>query len=169
MYNKLSSLEEAKGVTLNYVKDLHPHAKNLQMRLIVLHVQNSYKTKDGNEVRSCKVADKTGSINLSIWGDFGNYIQPGDILSLSRCYSVLFKNILTLYVGKHGTLTKTGEFCMTFSELPDLSEPNPEWIAHSQEKAASLQTPTTGNVAPPSHTSSKASIPISKSQNFRPK
>uniref|UniRef100_H2Y8U5 OB domain-containing protein n=1 Tax=Ciona savignyi TaxID=51511 RepID=H2Y8U5_CIOSA len=38
--------------------------------------------KDGNEVRSCKVADKTGSVNLSIWGDYGNHIQPGDILIL---------------------------------------------------------------------------------------
>ena len=167
MYNKLSSLDEAKGVTLNFVKELHPQAKNLQMRLIVLHVANSYKTKDGNEVRSCKVADKTGSINLSIWGDFGNYIQPGDILSLSRCYAVLFKNSLTLYVGKHGTLTKTGEFCMTFSEVPDLSEPNPEWIAHNQEKNTSLQTTTAGNVAPASHVSGKTSI--AKSQNFRPK
>ena len=166
MYNKLSSLDEAKGVSLHFVKDLHPQAKNLQMRLIVLHVGNSYKTKDGNEVRSCKVADKTGSINLSIWGEFGNHVQPGDILSLSRCYSVLFKNSLTLYVGKHGTLTKTGEFCMTFSELPDISEPNPEWIAHSQEKGASLQPSAVSNV-PPSHAGAKGAL--SKSQNFRPK
>ena len=167
MYNKLASLDGTKNVNLNFVKELHPQAKNLQMQVVVLHVSNSYKTKDGHEVRSCKVADKTGSINLSIWGEYGNHVQPGDILSLSRSYASLFKNSLTLYVGKHGSLTKTGEFCMTFSELPDLSEPNPEWIQHSQEKTASSQAPTTSNTTISSHSSAKP--PITKSQPFRAK
>ena len=168
MYNKLTNMDETKGVPLNFIKDLHPQAKNLHMKLVVLHVPNSYKTKDGNEVRCCKVADKSGSVNLSIWGDYGNHVQPGDILLLNRCYSVLFKNSLTLYVGKHGSLTKIGEFCMTFSELPDLSEPNPEWIQHSQEnKTATLQSATTGNT--PSHHGISAKSSNLKNQQFRPK
>lgn len=42
------------------------------------------KTKDGHEVRTCKVADKTGSINISVWDDVGNLIQPGDIIRLTK-------------------------------------------------------------------------------------
>lgn len=132
--------KEDKNQTINYIKDLVPQAKNLHMKVMVLTVSNSYKTKDGNEVRSCKVADKTGSINLSMWGEYGNHVQPSDILSLNRCYAVLFKNCLTLYVGKLGSLVKVGEFCMVVSELPDLSEPNHEWIQQNQEnKNASNQ------------------------------
>ncbi|EPQ11595.1 SOSS complex subunit B2, partial [Myotis brandtii] len=42
------------------------------------------KTKDGHEVRSCKVADKTGSITISVWDEIGGLIQPGDIIRLTR-------------------------------------------------------------------------------------
>ncbi|XP_078488714.1 SOSS complex subunit B2 [Ciona intestinalis] len=157
--------EESKNGNINYVKDLYPQAKNLQMKVIVLHVGNSYKTKDGNEVRSCKVADKTGSVNLSIWGDYGNHIQPGDILSLSRCYAVLFKSCLTLYVGKFGSLTKVGEFCMVFNEVPDISDQNPEWIQQNQEnnKNTSAQPPVPGN--PPSAQNSPNQKPAPNNNN----
>lgn len=42
------------------------------------------KTKDGHEVRSCKVADKTGSITISVWDEIGGLIQPGDIIRLTK-------------------------------------------------------------------------------------
>lgn len=42
------------------------------------------KTKDGHEVRSCKVADKSGSIAISVWDELGSLIQPGDIIKLTR-------------------------------------------------------------------------------------
>lgn len=42
------------------------------------------KTKDGHEVRSCKVADKTGSITICVWDEIGGLIQPGDIIRLTK-------------------------------------------------------------------------------------
>ena len=42
------------------------------------------KTKDGHEVRSCKVADKSGSIAISVWDELGSLIQAGDIIRLTR-------------------------------------------------------------------------------------
>lgn len=56
-------------------------------------------TKDGHEVRSCKVADKTGSINLSVWDEPGVLLQPGDILKITKAYVSVWKNCLTLYMG----------------------------------------------------------------------
>lgn len=44
------------------------------------------KTKDGHEVRACKVADKTGSITISVWDELGSLIQPGDIIRLTKGY-----------------------------------------------------------------------------------
>ncbi|XP_042581422.1 SOSS complex subunit B2-like [Cyprinus carpio] len=87
------------------------------------------KTKDGHEVRSCKVADKTGSITISVWDEVGSLIQTGDIIRLNRGYASLFKGCLTLYIGRTGDLQKIGEFCMIFSEVPNFSEPNPEVLA----------------------------------------
>ena len=42
------------------------------------------RTKDNHNVRSCKVADKTGSINISIWDEVGDLLQTGDICRLVK-------------------------------------------------------------------------------------
>ena len=42
------------------------------------------KTKNGDEVWACEVADKTGGINISVWDDVGNLIKPGDIIWLTK-------------------------------------------------------------------------------------
>ena len=41
-------------------------------------------TKDGHEVRSCKVADKSGSVNVSVWDEAGGLLQTGDICKLTK-------------------------------------------------------------------------------------
>ncbi|XP_039571689.1 SOSS complex subunit B1, partial [Passer montanus] len=111
------------------VKDVKPGLKNLNLIFIVLETGRVTKTKDGHEVRTCKVADKTGSINISVWDDVGNLIQPGDIIRLTKGYASVFKGCLTLYTGRGGDLQKIGEFCMVYSEVPNFSEPNPEYAA----------------------------------------
>uniref|UniRef100_A0A6J0T100 SOSS complex subunit B1 isoform X2 n=1 Tax=Pogona vitticeps TaxID=103695 RepID=A0A6J0T100_9SAUR len=99
--------------TETLVKDIKPGLKNLNLIFIVLETGRVTKTKDGHEVRTCKVADKTGSINISVWDDVGNLIQPGDIIRLTK------------------------GFCMVYSEVPNFSEPNAEYVAQqSQNKNA---------------------------------
>lgn len=106
-------------------------------------------TKENHEVRSCKIADKTGSVNASIWDEPGQLLQSGDIIRVTKGYASVWKNCLTLYIGyykvyyisffvgspsscrlqctgKGGEIQKIGEFCLVFSELPNMSEPNPE-------------------------------------------
>ncbi|XP_059426233.1 nucleic acid binding protein 1b [Carassius carassius] len=111
------------------IKDIKPGLKNLNLVFIVLETGRVSKTKDGHEVRSCKVADRTGSITISVWDEVGSLIQTGDIIRLNRGYASLFKGCLTLYIGRTGDLQKIGEFCMIFSEVPNFSEPNPEVLA----------------------------------------
>lgn len=47
------------------------------------------RTKDNHTVRSCKVADKTGSINISIWDEIGEMVVTGDICRLVKGYEII--------------------------------------------------------------------------------
>jgi len=116
------------------VKEVKPGLKNLNIVFIVLEIGKPNKTKDGHEVRSCKVADKSGSINISIWDEIGEHLQAGDICRLTKGYANFWKSCLTLYTGKGGTVTKIGEFCLQFSETPNMSEANPELVAKLNEQ-----------------------------------
>ena len=52
--------------------------------MLLESVGASSKTKDGHGVRSCKVADKSACINMSVWDELGRIIQPGDMLKLTK-------------------------------------------------------------------------------------
>ncbi|KAK9969274.1 hypothetical protein ABG768_027466 [Culter alburnus] len=116
------------------IKDVKPGSKNLNIVFIVLEIGRVTKTKDGHEVRSCRVADKSGSIAISVWDELGSLIQPGDIIRLTRGYASIWKGCLTLYTGRGGDLQKIGEFCMVYSEVPNFSEPNPELLAQANQQ-----------------------------------
>ncbi|XP_069471787.1 SOSS complex subunit B2 isoform X2 [Ambystoma mexicanum] len=123
------------------------------------------KTKDGHEVRSCKVADKTGSITISVWDEIGTLIQPGDIIRLVRGYASLWKGCLTLYTGRGGGLQKIGEFCMVYSEVPNFSEFNPEYVTGPRQ--AKVAQGEQANDSPPKNagTASQAGPGGSPSSN----
>lgn len=135
------------GLQYVYIKDIKPGQKNLNVIFIILEIGAPNRTKDNHTVRSCKVADKTGSVNISIWDDIGEMIMTGDICRLVKGYTNIFKNCLTLYAGKNGGISKIGEFCMQFSEVPNMSEPNPEYAqlqaqAKNDQQAGQRKSPT---------------------------
>ncbi|XP_077544190.1 uncharacterized protein LOC144156195 isoform X3 [Haemaphysalis longicornis] len=66
------------------IRDLKPGMKNLSIIFIVLEIGRPNMTKEGHEVRTCKVADRSGSINISVWDEPGTCIQPGDICKLTK-------------------------------------------------------------------------------------
>jgi len=106
------------------IKDCKTGARNLNLFFIVLEVsQRPTTTKEGIKTRTCKVADRTACIDLSVWGELESYIQPGDICRLTKGYVSVHKGKPTLYVGKGGELMKTGEFCLIFNESVNMSDP----------------------------------------------
>ncbi|XP_049629262.1 SOSS complex subunit B2 [Suncus etruscus] len=137
-----------------FIKDIKPGLKNLNVVFIVLEIGRVTKTKDGHEVRSCKVADKTGSITISVWDEIGGLIQPGDIIRLTRGYASMWKGCLTLYTGRVGELQKIGEFCMVYSEVPNFSEPNLDFRrqqnkgAHTEKNNSLASSMGTGTFGP---------------------
>jgi len=108
------------------IRSLKPNQKDISLMFIVLEVNRPTKTKEGHEVRTVKVADRSGSINLSMWDELGKQIQSGDIIRMTKGYTNVWKNCLTLYVSKTSEFIKVGEFCYIFSEVPFMSEPNQE-------------------------------------------
>ncbi|CDS37830.1 soss complex subunit b1 [Echinococcus multilocularis] len=110
------------------IKDLKPNMKRVCVIFIVLEIGSPVRIKDGNEVRTVKVADRTGCINMSVWNEKGNLISPGDIIQLTQGNTTVRNGCLTLNVGRYGELVKTGEFCLLFSEQPDCSAYNENWV-----------------------------------------
>ena len=120
---------------------IRTNPKTAQSQVIVLDVGRASVTKDNHEVRTVKVADKSGSVNLSLWDEPGKQVQSGasvswrrlngfccpecaprsssgDIIRLSKCYTNTWKGCLTLYISKTGEIFKVGDFCLIFSEMP---------------------------------------------------
>lgn len=50
----------------------------------VFRVGSSLPTKDGNTAHKFKVADKTGSVDLTVWNEVGEAINCGDIIRLTK-------------------------------------------------------------------------------------
>lgn len=112
---------------VTHIKDLKCDIRNVNLFFIVLEVSpRAAITKEGSEVRTCKIADRTACINLSLWGELGTYIQPGDICRITKGYVSLWKGTPTLYIGKGGEIVKTGEFALIFSETLNMSVSQPD-------------------------------------------
>ncbi|CAF1225055.1 unnamed protein product [Adineta ricciae] len=104
------------------VGKLEPNQRQINLVVIVLRIQaNPQKTREGHEIHSFKVADRTGSVTLNVWNTAGQLISPGDILRLQNCITQVFKNELCVKPGRSGIITKIDEFTMDFKEDPDMS------------------------------------------------
>ncbi|XP_065834801.1 SOSS complex subunit B1-like [Oscarella lobularis] len=102
--------------------DLRAGLKSVSALFIVLEVGEGMQTKEGHIVRTCLVADRTASVNLSVWDEWGEAIRPGHILKLTNGYASMWKGGLTLYIGRMGRLERIGEFTLLFAETPNMSE-----------------------------------------------
>ena len=50
----------------------------------VFYLGSSLPTKDGNTAHKFKVADKTGTVDLTVWNEVGEAINCGDIIRLTK-------------------------------------------------------------------------------------
>lgn len=122
-----------------FIRDLKVGSKNVNLAFIVLEVGRPSTTKEGHEIRTCRVADRSGSIHLSVWDELGTYIAPGDILRLTKGYVSLWKGVPTLYMSKGGELVKTNEFCFIFNDTFNMSDPA------QQQQTAQVPSSTSSN------------------------
>ncbi|CAF0734881.1 unnamed protein product [Didymodactylos carnosus] len=103
------------------IAKLEPNQRNVNLQVIVIKINQPQKTREGHEVYSLKVADKTGSIYLNVWNTVGKLIRESDILRLTNCITQVFKNSLCIKLGRLGSIQRTNDFLMDFSDEPDMS------------------------------------------------
>lgn len=103
--------------------DIKPFDKNLDMQVILISLVSKNKLKNESKITQFLVGDSSGSILCNFFDDTGDKLNEGDIIFLKGSYASIFKNKLILYTGKpgFGQVIKIGEFFMTYSELPNLS------------------------------------------------
>ncbi|XP_058834845.1 SOSS complex subunit B homolog [Topomyia yanbarensis] len=127
-----SSYSSAHPIDIIAIKDIYPGLKNVNVIFIVLEIGPVTLTKENREVRTFKVADQSAAINVSIWDEPGKLLMPGDIVRLTKGYAAVWRQCLTLYSGKNGEIHRLGDFCFTFNEMINMSEPNPNLITSNQ-------------------------------------
>jgi hypothetical protein len=83
------------------IAKLEPNQRQINLIVIVLRIQaNPQKTREGHEIHSFKIADRTGSVIFNVWNTTGKLISVGDILRLQNCITQVFKNELCVKPGR---------------------------------------------------------------------
>lgn len=110
------------------IVNLTPGIKGLNIKCIILEISSPTITKSKQEVRCVKVADETGSVNMSVWDYLGRTLVPGDILRMEGGYSAMWKMHLTVYLGRKATLyqlPRNDSLSMCYTVTPYMSKTNP--------------------------------------------
>ncbi|KAI7891542.1 uncharacterized protein EV154DRAFT_507703 [Mucor mucedo] len=113
------------------IKDMSPVSRNFDCEVIVLQKDGEpVTTREGDMIYRFLVADKTGSIILSVWGEMGKDIKSGDILRISGVDNKLRQGRLFISTLKSCKLKRVGQDTFPFVEKPNMSE-----IEHHQPPA----------------------------------
>jgi len=104
------------------LKDIVPAAQNnIESKFIVLE-KGSTTLEGKNRICLTLVADETAAVHLQLWGDECDAFDSGDIIRLTKGIFSYQHGNLILRAGKRGKLEKTGEFVMSYVEVPNMSE-----------------------------------------------
>ncbi|KAJ2698163.1 hypothetical protein H4218_003449 [Coemansia sp. IMI 209128] len=121
------------GQKLTSIATLRPSMRGFDCEVIVLETAMPTTTNAGLTIHTFLVADRTGSIIMTIWGTEGEYIRNGDILRIEGAEARLFKGFLQLTTAKFGKLLRVGEETMPFKEQPNCSEMM--WVTEEESRA----------------------------------
>eukprot|EP00475_Leptophrys_vorax_P000836 TRINITY_DN1044_c0_g3_i1.p1 TRINITY_DN1044_c0_g3~~TRINITY_DN1044_c0_g3_i1.p1 ORF type:complete len:131 (+),score=36.36 TRINITY_DN1044_c0_g3_i1:246-638(+) len=110
------------AVNWTKIRDLVPSAANKpNVVFIVLEKLETIVTSGKDRVGKILIADETACMHLSLWNEFIDMVREGDIIRLHTGHCTLFKDEMTLYMGKEGRIEKIGDFEMIFTEQPNVS------------------------------------------------
>jgi hypothetical protein len=79
---------------------------NLNAKILEVHEPKSIHTRFGNQglVANALIGDKTGTVNLTLWGEQIGAVSVGDIVQISNARMLTFKGEKQLQIGRNGTL-----------------------------------------------------------------
>jgi hypothetical protein len=119
------------------IGQLRPGVRNLHCTFIILD-KSKFLTSirlftflappkqinNGSKVSTCKVADESGTINLTLWNEAAEYLCPGDVCSLKGGSTSIHRGCMSLATGKNSEILKTGRIITVHpvSLFPNMSE-----------------------------------------------
>ncbi|KAJ1983882.1 hypothetical protein H4R33_004586 [Dimargaris cristalligena] len=104
------------------VGDLRPMLRGFECEVIIIEVPHEpVITRDKMKIYTFLVADTTGSILMSLWGEMGEHFRVGDIVHITGGEARLFKGSLQLTVLKYGSVKRVGEHTKQYVERPNMS------------------------------------------------
>ncbi|KAJ1967366.1 hypothetical protein H4R35_006728 [Dimargaris xerosporica] len=105
------------------VADLRPMLRGFDCEVIIIEIAHEpLVTRDKFKIYTFLVADHTGSITMSLWGDVGSYFKIGDIVHISGGEAKLFKGSLQLTTLKYGKIKRIGEHTKHYVDTPNMSQ-----------------------------------------------
>lgn len=118
-----SSSTAAGGPQFTRVLDLRPNMLPVNCVFVVLEKGKVERVYDQQATAICyaTVADSSAAVTLQLWGDEVEAVNPGDIIRLTQGYFTLQKQALFVKAGRRGRIERIGEFCLLFTEVPNLS------------------------------------------------
>mmetsp|Transcript_38547 Transcript_38547/g.46598 ORF Transcript_38547/g.46598 Transcript_38547/m.46598 type:complete len:149 (+) Transcript_38547:550-996(+) len=111
------------------VIDFRPSMETLNAVVILLD-KGPVEKPAGLDVSICPslVADSTASVHCKLWAEEVGALHPGDILKVTNGLFMASNHGREFFLksGRKGRIEKIGEFCMLFSEAPNMSRV--DWV-----------------------------------------
>lgn len=95
--------------------DVRPASRDLFVRVVVLE-HDTFTSRQNELVARCRVADASGSMWLTLFGDAARLLRPGDVVEVEGASAKQHRGALTLTVGRGGTVRRVSECDMLFSD-----------------------------------------------------
>uniref|UniRef100_A0A0N4ZY35 OB domain-containing protein n=1 Tax=Parastrongyloides trichosuri TaxID=131310 RepID=A0A0N4ZY35_PARTI len=112
---------------------LVPQMPPVNLEFMVIEKGEVKTASNGRTFTVVKIADKSGCCQLTIWNEFANFVQIGDICRLADGGVQVYKGQLSVVCGKNSTIMKFGEFFFPITEYPDVSEFKEEYRQYGKD------------------------------------
>ncbi len=96
------------------VAELKPRMKNITITFKIIEIGaerevSSRRDYTTHRVADAKVGDATGTVQVPLWDDVLDEVQPGETYTLTNGYTGLFRGNLRLNIGRYGQLVVADE------------------------------------------------------------
>ena len=109
-----------RGKTQHQIANLTTTLKNIELKVIVISKQGTFKTKKG-EIAQFLVADETGCCYMNFFNETGQMIELGDCLYISGAYTSFYKESLLIYEGSSSIIRRIGRWYCRFNLANNIS------------------------------------------------
>ncbi|MGC8515076.1 MAG: single-stranded DNA-binding protein [Thermoplasmata archaeon] len=108
------------------IKDLTPSSRRVNVlgKVVSISEPKEIQTRygEGKSVTEVVLADDTGKIILSLWGDQAQQVADGKTIYIDNGYISLVRGHMRLNVGKYGSMSEGTEEVSEVNESLDMSE-----------------------------------------------